>query len=246
MSRITPLLYLGGAQEAQNKSFLESKNIRLIVNAAMEIPDYFPRHFEYLRLELDDHPSQDLSHVLDPAALKIINYLRNGKGVYVHCAAGISRSTSIIIYTLMKMHNWNYDRAFKFLKIVHPRTQPNYGFIEQLVRKNTSGNRQTTTSVLPPSSQIETFVDFEDQPPPLEPIQNKNPPKISEGANPHQELVEPPILKKIPISKYKKMDPENKSDTKNKEWTQLTFDCPECEQPAFTPTRRGVYARIFT
>jgi protein-tyrosine phosphatase len=255
MSRITPLLYLGGAKEAQDYKFLKDRKIRLVVNAAMEIPNYFPRDFEYLRLELDDQPSQDLSHVLEPVAAKIVNYLRDGKGVYVHCAAGISRSTSMVIYTLMKMHHWNYDRAFKYLKTIHPRTQPNSGFVEQLVRRNTTGDRQTTTLTRHPVELIETSV--MDDPrqghtenrddryagmPPLQKVEDESPHSGGSTA-----LLEPQglELKKMPLSKYKRM--ENGDDQSSpKEWTQLTFDCPDCEQPSFTPTRRGVYARIFT
>ena len=239
MSRITPLLYLGGAKEAQDLGFLRSKKIRTIINAAMEIPNYFPGDFEYIRLDLDDTPNQDLSRVLDTMAHKIIYNMKENKATYVHCAAGISRSSSVVIYTLMKLHNWNFDKTLKFVRHLHARTNPNYGFVEQLVSKNTSINRSGTVLVNHPRqmetdmTQLDIPEEYGTVPPTKGPIRGEN-------------VVNP---RKIPISKYSRIDPDEEAESKEpskKEWSQLTFDCPDCDQPDYTPTRHGMYARIFT
>lgn len=242
MSRITPLLYLGGAKEAQDLGFLRSKKIRTIINAAMEIPNYFPGDFDYIRLELDDTPNQDLSKVLDPMAHRIIYNMKENKATYVHCAAGISRSASIVIYTLMKLHNWNFDKTLKFVRTLHARTNPNYGFVEQLVSKNTSSNR-TGTVLVNSQPQLETDMTQFDIPQQTQPA--RPPREVFKGVR-DENVVNP---RKIPASRYSRIDPEEEAETKEpskKEWSQLTFDCPDCDQPDYTPTRHGMYARIFT
>jgi len=134
------------------------------------------------------------------------------------------------------------------------------------VRRNTTGDRQSTTLTQSPVELIETSVmdirpsegddsrprriierretgdDRYTGMPPLQKVEDESP----HGGGPPA-LLEPQglELKKIPLSKYKRME-KGDDQSSPKEWTQLTFDCPDCEQPSFTPTRRGVYARIFT
>ena len=228
MSRIVPLLFLGSANEAQDINFLQSNKIKTIVNAAMEIPDYFPDEFEYVRLELDDTTKQSLSRVLDPVSNKIIQNMKEGRATLVHCAAGISRSSSMIIFTLMKLHQWNYDRAFKFVKSIHPRTQPNPGFVEQLVMRNTSMSRSGSIVVNKPQVQ-QQFVEKHHQN--IETIIPDEP----QTQSTHQQ----------PSSLYKRLDSPGEGSSEKK-WSQLTFDCPECDQPEYTPSRHGIYARIFS
>jgi protein-tyrosine phosphatase len=69
----------------------------------------------------------------------------------VHCAAGVSRSATIVIaYTIsfkisietlviclfgsyvMKKHQWDYETAFDFVQKRRPIVYPNEGFIKQL------------------------------------------------------------------------------------------------------------------
>ena len=132
MSKITPRLYVGNYENAQNLDFLRSKKIDTIVNCSKELNNVHPNIFNYIRLELEDTPTQDLSHVLDPVSEKIIELIKNKNNVFVHCYAGISRSTSIIINTIMKLHDWDFEKSLKFVKNMHPNTNPNPGFVKQL------------------------------------------------------------------------------------------------------------------
>jgi len=132
MSRITPRLYVGDFETAKNLSFLESNNINTIVNCSRELENIYPNEFNYINLALDDVATQDLSDVLEPIANEIISHIKNKKNVFVHCYAGVSRSTTIIIYTIMKFHKWDFEKSLNFVKKMHPRTNPNPGFIKQL------------------------------------------------------------------------------------------------------------------
>lgn len=134
MSLITPHLYLGDANNARDFNFLMTKGIKLIVNCAKEIPNVYTGRFKYLRLELDDVPSQNIVSALRSSSEIILQHMKKGEVVFVHCAAGISRSSSVVIYTLMLLHDWDYERTFKYVKSMHERTNPNPGFVEQLVK----------------------------------------------------------------------------------------------------------------
>src|SRR5436853_1613820 len=134
MSLITSQLYLGDAYDAQNMDFIRTKNITLIVNCAKEVPNYlsYKPNLKYIRLELDDLPSENIQPALELAANEIINTIYNKENVFVHCAAGISRSASVVIYTLIKLYNWDYDKAYDYVKTLRPIINPNYGFIYQV------------------------------------------------------------------------------------------------------------------
>jgi protein-tyrosine phosphatase len=47
----------------------------------------------------------------------------------VHCAAGISRSSSTVIAYLMKKFGWTYVKAHGFVRGKRPVISPNNGFI---------------------------------------------------------------------------------------------------------------------
>ena len=155
MSLVTTRLYIGDIENARDLNFLKSKNIGTIVNCTNDIENFHTGQFNYMNLNLVDSPSQDLSKVLDPVADKIIELIKSGEVVFIHCYAGVSRSSSIMIYTLMKLHNWNFDKAHRFTKMMHPRTNPNDGFIEQLVMRNKTNESFINTKSVNFEEQVE-------------------------------------------------------------------------------------------
>jgi protein-tyrosine phosphatase len=52
--------------------------------------------------------------------------------VLIHCAAAISRSTTVTISYVMATNKMTYMQASDYVKTKHPMTYPNEGFIEQL------------------------------------------------------------------------------------------------------------------
>ena len=113
--------------------WLKDHFITHVVNCTIEHPNYFTEEFNYLKLNLLDSPKQSLYHVFE----RVYNYIRttigNGGTVYVHCHAGVSRSSSMVIYFVMKVKGWSFPEAFSYVKSLHPRTDPNEGFVIQLI-----------------------------------------------------------------------------------------------------------------
>jgi len=56
-----------------------------------------------------------------------------GRTVFVHCRAGISRSTMVVTAYLMQKHHWTRDRALEFVRSKRPIVQPNPAFMDLLL-----------------------------------------------------------------------------------------------------------------
>ncbi|TMS04949.1 Dual specificity protein phosphatase 19 [Larimichthys crocea] len=52
--------------------------------------------------------------------------------VLVHCNAGVSRSSSIVIGYLMLKEGLSFDDAYSQVKLARPSIRPNPGFYQQL------------------------------------------------------------------------------------------------------------------
>ena len=65
-----------------------------------------------------------------------INYHINKKNqcVLVHCWAGISRSSTMVIAYLIKYKNMTYSDASRFVRKKRPKIQPNYSFQQGLLK----------------------------------------------------------------------------------------------------------------
>lgn len=128
-------LYLGDFQAAQNHDLLRSKGITHIVNCAIELNTHSVPGKSTLYLNLDDVPEQDINQALHTSFLFIDSALsRPGAKVFVHCYAGISRSSSVVIHYLMRKYQRPYDWILKEVRARRPVVQPNQGF-ERTLRK---------------------------------------------------------------------------------------------------------------
>lgn len=87
---------------------------------------------KYLKIDITDDPSSNIYKHFH----ECIDFIENAKStngrVYVHCLAGISRSTSIVIAYLMNSQKIYYKQAFNFVKEKRPNVKPNQGFVMQL------------------------------------------------------------------------------------------------------------------
>ncbi|XP_026855607.2 dual specificity protein phosphatase 10 isoform X2 [Electrophorus electricus] len=82
-----------------------------------------------------------------------------GKGLLIHCQAGVSRSATIVIAYLMK-HTWmTMTDAYKFVKMRRPIISPNLNFMGQLLEFEEDLNNGITPRILTPKLiGVETIV----------------------------------------------------------------------------------------
>ena len=88
----------------------------------------------HMRVPWVDHEDQIMSlDTLNATAKFIDDHRKQGHNVLVHCAAGHSRSVSIIIFYMIHKQGWkSVEEALAHIQRVRPTAGPNDGFIAQL------------------------------------------------------------------------------------------------------------------
>ncbi|KAF9559161.1 hypothetical protein CPC08DRAFT_763500 [Agrocybe pediades] len=131
MDEVIPGLWIGDLQSALNVKLLKERGIFSVLSAMrgrITVHETFIRH----QIMLDDTEDADvLTHLL-PAIHFIEAELGKGRGVLVHCQAGISRSSTIVAAYLMYSKKINPEAALDMIRKVRPSVEPNQGFLRQL------------------------------------------------------------------------------------------------------------------
>jgi Leucine-rich repeat (LRR) protein len=131
-NEILPRLYLGGVAAARDKYNLRRLGVTHILTVA-EIDPIYPEEFSYKVVRIDDHADQDLG-VFFTECIDFIEEGRDKGGVLVHCAAGISRSATIVTSYVMTTERLPMADALEFVKSKRSIICPNSGFRDQLLR----------------------------------------------------------------------------------------------------------------
>lgn len=88
------------------------------------------KHFQ---LPVEDNPFAELATLLPSSTTFILNALDDPNArVLVHCAQGISRSSSVVCALLIAKEEMTLDEALNHLKSKWSQADPNPGFIQQL------------------------------------------------------------------------------------------------------------------
>ncbi len=122
-------LYLGSQYVSHDD--LKLNGIKTVIDMRDDRRDALPCD-TYYNFPIEDSPKIDISGIIVEVCEIIHKELSIGRPVYVHCAAGISRSTTIIIAYLMKYMNMSYDNAYAYVKDKRIVINPNSGFVKQL------------------------------------------------------------------------------------------------------------------
>lgn len=115
---IRPGLWIGSEGDSKNASFVAKHDIALVVNCSKTIPMLNLPGVEYYRIPIDDATDQNdtiLSHF--PVVVRAIDsVLQRGKGVLVHCRAGMQRSAATVAAFLMFKYNLSAKNAIAAIK----------------------------------------------------------------------------------------------------------------------------------
>lgn len=85
-----------------------------------------------LRVPVEDLDTENISKYFD-SSIKFIDQAKSKGGkILVHCAAGISRSATLVIAYLMYSYAMSFSDAYAFVKKRRDIVDPNMGFIVQL------------------------------------------------------------------------------------------------------------------
>lgn len=133
-TEIIPRLYISDLSAAENASTLLSLGITHVVSA-MRGRVLFPKGIalQHLQLPLEDSPFAELASLLPSSTAFLTNALRDPNArIIVHCAQGISRSTSVVCGFLVAAYGWTPEQALQYVKSKHKFADPNPGFVSQI------------------------------------------------------------------------------------------------------------------
>jgi hypothetical protein len=130
MNHIIDNIFLGDFNTAENKSLLVKKNIKYIFNVAIECnPSDDIKKMGIFIHKYNIYDDYDINiNILNDIFNKIEAVEPSDGNILIHCAHGRSRSVCVILYYLMKKHNYSLEKSLELVKekrpIIHP--SPNY------------------------------------------------------------------------------------------------------------------------
>ena len=129
-------IFLGNCTNAGDKYFMIQENICLIVNASKEVPDHFHDHtdlkIKYYRVHAHDI-SEDASSIVVPDIVKsIIDHLRIGDNVFIHCFMGRSRSVAVCLQVIREITGKPLETLYLEIKQKRPIIHINTSFFNSL------------------------------------------------------------------------------------------------------------------
>ena len=129
INQITDTLYLGNMESAFNIKKLKGLGIRKVLTVMSAFGNHYPENtFIHKKIEIDDDYESNIIQYFKECLLFIDGYDK----VFVHCAAGMSRSATIVIAYIMWKKKLFLNEAIKFVKNKRPIIQPNLNFMKQL------------------------------------------------------------------------------------------------------------------
>jgi predicted protein tyrosine phosphatase len=139
---ILPGLWLGNECAATDAAFLAQVGIRVVITMSEEhaLHTNLPAHVTYYRFPLSDDENEGndafiLQMLAGATAAIQRHHACQEEAVLVHCQMGISRSTSAIVYYLLKSHTYlTYVAAMRAIRAQRPAALPNVHF-ERLLRQ---------------------------------------------------------------------------------------------------------------
>lgn len=149
IDKISDFLYISNWETSNNPYVLKKYNIKAILtietnNKPNDVLNYYKQNnIDYLFLYLNDLPSENIKKYFDVSYEFIDKNIKKGNNVLVHCMAGISRSSTLILnYLIRKYYEQNryqnkcsecvLNYFLQALRTKRPIINPNTGFINQL------------------------------------------------------------------------------------------------------------------
>lgn len=126
-----------GSQDSVDLVNIADLGISHVLSVGIEMPN-IGSHTGVTNLFITclDLPETDLLLILDKCNEFLVSAKERGGRVLVHCNAGVSRSTSVVIGYLMLVNGMSFSDAYCLVKLKRSCCRPNDGFLKQLQQIN--------------------------------------------------------------------------------------------------------------
>jgi len=150
-------LFLGDEDSATNEEVITNFGITHVVSALPPGPQakkFAELGVRYCECPILDSPYSRIEEYFTDAN-EFIETAKNQNGkVLCHCAAGVSRSATLVLSYLMHSMRWPLKQALVYVKQRRPVIFPNEGFLRKLITSETALFGQPSISL----SEIETLL----------------------------------------------------------------------------------------
>uniref|UniRef100_A0A8C6SJ29 Dual specificity phosphatase 22a n=1 Tax=Neogobius melanostomus TaxID=47308 RepID=A0A8C6SJ29_9GOBI len=131
MNKVVDGLYLGNIRDSEDRESLSKNGITHILSVHNNAKPVY-EDMTYLCIHADDASSQNLLQHFKESIGFIHECRLNGGACLVHCLAGVSRSTTLVVAYLMTVTKYDWEECLSAIKAVRSFVGPNYGFQQQL------------------------------------------------------------------------------------------------------------------
>lgn len=139
MNEVCQGLFIGNILAAEDSEMLNKNNIKIVVTLLSPEDVKTMKQVngvEYIIFEIEDGSGDIIS-----IGQKVSQIIRSNSNVniLVHCALGVSRSSSVVIFHLMTLDekrntaNQKYRHAYKLLKLRRKIIQPHFSYKANLI-----------------------------------------------------------------------------------------------------------------
>lgn len=135
--QIVPRLWLGDLSAAGDPDNIAEAKISHVVNTlGSNMSKHRDRGVRYFQIDIPDHPNCHIGSFFEPVNrwIDAVFAASPEHRVLVHCAAGVSRSSTLVIAYIMHSMRLRVMDAYKLVKSKRGIIDPNPGFRLQLVQ----------------------------------------------------------------------------------------------------------------
>ena len=129
IDQITETIYLGNMEAAKNKKLLKKLGINKILSVMGLFGNLYSSK-EFIQKSID--VTDDFKTNIIQYFKECFSFIEGNDKIFIHCAAGMSRSPTIVIAYLMWKKHIFLDEAIKIVREKRPLISPNSNFMNQL------------------------------------------------------------------------------------------------------------------
>jgi predicted protein tyrosine phosphatase len=152
-TEITKKILLGSEQDAKCSHLYRDGTITQVLSIMscdqFQLPPEVRSKVKHLHIKLNDTSGDDILQHFQKA-IAFISANKTGSTL-IHCRAGISRSSTIVMAFLMYNNKWSLNQAFTFVKDKRKCVAPNFGFLGQLQKFEEELGTSSPTSANSPN-----------------------------------------------------------------------------------------------